>query len=439
MKINPVKGTADYLPSQTLLRDYLQNIILETYREAGFERIMTPAIEDMENLEKSEGGDNLNLMFKILKRGDKLSAALDKQDYGNLADLGLRYDLTLPLSRFYAGNRNKLANPFKVIQIDKSYRAERPQKGRMREFVQCDIDILGSDSPLCELELIHTTAAALLKLNIGSFTIRINDRRVLRGVLHNLGVAEEQMDTVCVTLDKWDKIGTEGVLAELEEKQLDAAARQKLGELLDGGRTIEQAEQLCGQPQYIEQLKTIIADANALADGKYDVAFDLLLIRGQGYYTGTVFEIQSNQYKGAVGGGGRYDGLIGKFTGENVPAVGFSIGFERIFQILEQQGFAIPDRRKKAAVLCDEGQGADAIRMTDRLRAQGIDASVYLRPKKMGKFLNKLEEQGYDGFLVLGESEEPKWFKKKRRTREGGFASWQTGLSDVANRRKLVF
>ena len=208
MKINPVKGTADYLPSQTLLRDYLQNIILETYREAGFERIMTPAIEDMENLEKSEGGDNLNLMFKILKRGDKLSAALDKQDYGNLADLGLRYDLTLPLSRFYAGNRNKLANPFKVIQIDKSYRAERPQKGRMREFVQCDIDILGSDSPLCELELIHTTAAALLKLNIGSFTIRINDLRVLLGVLHNLGVAEEQMDTVCVTLDKWDKIGT---------------------------------------------------------------------------------------------------------------------------------------------------------------------------------------------------------------------------------------
>lgn len=412
MKINPVKGTADYLPSQTLLRDYLQNIILETYREAGFERIMTPAIEDMENLEKSEGGDNLNLMFKILKRGDKLAAALDRQDYGNLADLGLRYDLTLPLSRFYAGNRNKLANPFKVIQIDKSYRAERPQKGRMREFVQCDIDILGSDSPLCELELIHTTAAALLKLNIGSFTIRINDRRVLRGVLHNLGVAEEQMDTVCVTLDKWDKIGTEGVLAELEEKQLDAAARQKLGELLDGGRTIEQAEQLCGQPQYIEQLKTIIADANALADGKYDVAFDLLLIRGQGYYTGTVFEIQSNQYKGAVGGGGRYDGLIGKFTGENVPAVGFSIGFERIFQILEQQGFAIPDRRKKAAVLCDEGQGADAIRMTDRLRTQGIDASVYLRPKKMGKFLNKLEEQGYDGFLVLGESEEPKWFEK---------------------------
>lgn len=173
MKMNPVKGTADYLPSQTLLRDYLQNSILETYRAAGFERILTPAIEDMENLEKSEGGDNLNLMFKILKRGDKLDAALEKQDYKNLADLGLRYDLTLPLSRFYAANRAKLSLPFKCIQIDKSYRAERPQKGRMREFVQCDIDILGSDSPLCELELIHTTAAALLKLDIGSFTIKI--------------------------------------------------------------------------------------------------------------------------------------------------------------------------------------------------------------------------------------------------------------------------
>ncbi|MDY4047904.1 ATP phosphoribosyltransferase regulatory subunit, partial [Negativibacillus massiliensis] len=262
MKMNPVKGTADYLPSQTLLRDYLQNSILETYRAAGFERILTPAIEDMENLEKSEGGDNLNLMFKILKRGDKLDAALEKQDYKNLADLGLRYDLTLPLSRFYAANRAKLSLPFKCIQIDKSYRAERPQKGRMREFVQCDIDILGSDSPLCELELIHTTAAALLKLDIGSFTIKINDRRVLKGVLHNIGIADEMMDSVCITLDKWDKIGTEGVMKELGEKEVSAESCEKIASLLEGGCTIEQAEQLCGEPTYIEQLKKIIADAN---------------------------------------------------------------------------------------------------------------------------------------------------------------------------------
>ena len=400
MKINPVKGTADYLPSQTLLRDYLQNVILDTYRAAGFERIMTPAIEDMENLEKSEGGDNLNLMFKILKRGEKLDAALAAGDSSQLADLGLRYDLTLPLSRFYAGNRSKLSNPFKCIQIDKSYRAERPQKGRMREFVQCDIDILGSDSPLCELELIHTTATALLKLDIGSFTIRINDRRVLKGVLNHVGIPDEQMDTVCVTLDKWDKIGTEGVLEELAGKGLDAEVCGRIRELLDGGCTLEQAEQMCGQEQIAAQLRKIIEDANTLAQGRYDVVFDMLLIRGQGYYTGTVFEIQSNKFRGAVGGGGRYDGLVGKFTGEDVPAVGFSIGFERIFQIMEEQGFAIPNRRKRVAVL-----------KTDELREQGLDASVFGRPKKMGKFLNRLQEQGYDGFLVLGESEEPKWFE----------------------------
>lgn len=413
MKMNPVKGTADYLPSQTLLRDYLQNSILETYRAAGFERILTPAIEDMENLEKSEGGDNLNLMFKILKRGDKLDAALEKQDYKNLADLGLRYDLTLPLSRFYAANRAKLSLPFKCIQIDKSYRAERPQKGRMREFVQCDIDILGSDSPLCELELIHTTAAALLKLDIGSFTIKINDRRVLKGVLHNIGIADEMMDSVCITLDKWDKIGTEGVMKELGEKEVSAESCEKIVSLLEGGCTIEQAEQLCGEPTYIEQLKKIIADANELAAGKYDVVFDMLLIRGQGYYTGTVFEIQSNKFRGAIGGGGRYDGLVGKFTGENVPAVGFSIGFERIFQILEEQGFTIPGRRKRIAVICNEDEGLQAVRMTDKLREQGVEASTYIKPKKLGKFLNRLEEQGFDGFLVLGESEEPKYFEAK--------------------------
>ena len=413
MKMNPVKGTADYLPSQTLLRDYLQNSILETYRAAGFERILTPAIEDMENLEKSEGGDNLNLMFKILKRGDKLDAALEKQDYKNLADLGLRYDLTLPLSRFYAANRAKLSLPFKCIQIDKSYRAERPQKGRMREFVQCDIDILGSDSPLCELELIHTTAAALLKLDIGSFTIKINDRRVLKGVLHNIGIADEMMDSVCITLDKWDKIGTEGVMKELGEKEVSAESCEKIASLLEGGCTIEQAEQLCGEPTYIEQLKKIIADANELAAGKYDVVFDMLLIRGQGYYTGTVFEIQSNKFRGAIGGGGRYDGLVGKFTGENVPAVGFSIGFERIFQILEDQGFTIPGRRKRIAVICNEDEGLQAVRMTDKLREQDVEASAYIKPKKLGKFLNRLEEQGFDGFLVLGESEEPKYFEAK--------------------------
>ena len=393
MKTTPVKGTADYLPSQARLRDYLQGIILETYRAAGFERVMTPAIEDMENLDKSDGGDNLNLMFKIMKRGEKLDAALAAGNFDDLADLGLRYDLS---------------SPFKCIQIDKAYRAERPQKGRMREFVQCDIDILGSDSPLCELELIHTTAAALLKLDIGRFTIKVNDRRVLRGVLSSAGVAEEQMGTVCVSLDKWDKIGTEGVLAELSEKQIAPEAVEAIGKLLESGCTLEQAEALCGDPESMERLKGILRDSEVLAAGKYDVAFDLLLIRGQGYYTGTVFEIQSNKFRGSVAGGGRYDGLIGKFTGENVPAVGFSIGFERIFQILESQGFSIPGKARRIALLCNEDEGVAAVSKAEELRGDGAEVSVYVRPKKMGKFLNRLQEQGFDAFLVLGESEEPK-------------------------------
>lgn len=408
MKSTPVKGTADYLPRQTLLRDYLQSVILETYRCAGFERILTPAVEDIENLEKSDGGDNLNLMFKILKRGEKLDAALAAGS-GGLCDLGLRYDLTLPLSRFYANNRTKLLSPFKCIQIDKAYRAERPQKGRMREFVQCDIDIIGSDSPLCELELIHTTAAALLKLQIGRFTIRVNDRKVLRGILRSAGVAEEMMDTVCVTLDKWDKIGADGVMDELAGKDIAPAVIEKLRTALSGG-TLESIKNFCSETEALERLEKLIADAEGAAHGQYSVVYDPLLVRGQGYYTGTVFEIASDQYKGSVAGGGRYDGLVGKFTGEDIPAVGFSIGFERIFQILEEKGFKIPGQRRRVALLCSEAEGAAALKIADSLREAGFSAGLFPRPKKLGKFLGRLEEQGFDGYLVCGEGTEPKWF-----------------------------
>ena len=408
MKINPVKGTADYLPSQTLLRDYLQNVILDTYRAAGFERIMTPAIEDMENLEKSEGGDNLNLMFKILKRGEKLDAALAAGDSSQLADLGLRYDLTLPLSRFYAGNRSKLSNPFKCIQIDKSYRAERPQKGRMREFVQCDIDILGSDSPLCELELIHTTATALLKLDIGSFTIRINDRRVLKGVLNHVGIPDEQMDTVCVTLDKWDKIGTEGVLEELAGKGLDAEVCGRIRELLDGGCTLEQAEQMCGQEQIAAQLRKIIEDANTLAQGRYDVVFDMLLIRGQGYYTGTVFEIQSNKFRGAVGGGGRYDDLTGIFGMPNMSGVGISFGADRIYDVMTGLGLFPADLGCAARVMfanLGEAEEHASLKLLQEVRAAGIPAEIYPENGKMKKQMEYANRRGIPCVVIVGSRE----------------------------------
>lgn len=409
MKSTPVKGTADYLPSQTLLRDYMQSVILETYRSAGFERILTPAIEHLENLEKSDGGDNLNLMFKIMKRGEKLTEALAAGgEESSLADLGLRYDLTLPLSRFYAANRAKLNNPFKCIQIDKSYRAERPQKGRMREFIQCDIDILGSESPLCELELIHTTATALNRLDIGSFTIKINDRRLLKACLAACGVPDDRMDTVCISLDKWDKIGAEGVQGELESKEIAPAVVEKLIALLSGDRSLESVQALCGESEELQRTSKLIADVNQLAAGSYNAEFDLLLVRGQGYYTGTVFEIQSNKFRGSIGGGGRYDGLVGKFTGENVPAVGFSIGFERIFAILQEQGYQIPTRQRRIALLCNENEVVAAMELAETLRKNGDSVGLYARPKKLGKFLNRLEEQGFDGYLVYGETDQPK-------------------------------
>ena len=220
MKTQALKGMRDLLPAEQTLRDYIQGKILETYRASGFERISTPMLEDMENLDKSDGGDNLNLIFKVLKRGDKLTAALNTGDPKQLSDMGLRYDLTLPLSRYYAANKDKLPSPFKVIQTDRVFRAERPQKGRLREFVQCDIDILGDSSPNAEVELIDVTTRALLNIGFTGFTVNINDRRILRGMLESMGFSADTLDSVCITFDKMDKIGADGVKAELTEKQL---------------------------------------------------------------------------------------------------------------------------------------------------------------------------------------------------------------------------
>ncbi len=309
MKITTVKGTNDYLPSEARLRDYIQTQILNTYTDAGFERIMTPAVEDIENLDKSDGGDNLNLIFKILKRGDKLNKALASGGEKDLSDMGLRYDLTLPLSRYYANNRSELVLPAKCIQIDKVYRAERPQKGRLREFVQCDIDIIGSSSESCEIELIHTTAKALLALGIDDFTVIINDRRILNVLLMNAGFKEEQLPSVCITFDKLDKIGADGVKAELTDKGFDKTAIERLGEIISKPLTLDTVKELCGE--HTEKLDAVIQSTRELAQGRYGIEFDISLVRGQGYYTGIVFEIVSKNFRGSIAGGGRYDNLIG--------------------------------------------------------------------------------------------------------------------------------
>lgn len=394
MKTKAVRGTNDYLPEEVRLRDYLQNKILETYINGGYERIMTPAIEDAENLDKSDGGDNLNLVFNIMKRGDKLEKAMSNGD--KLYDMGLRYDLTLPLSRYYAANRENLLMPAKCIQIGSVYRAERPQKGRLREFVQCDIDVIGSSSNTAETELIFMTAKALKAIDIGAFTVRINDRRILRSMLKNIGFAENELDSVSVTFDKLDKIGIDGVTAELTEKGFSNSAIEKFAEIMEKPLTLDAVSPLCDNGA-VENVKQIIDEINVLSDGGYKIEFDISLVRGQGYYTGTVFEIVSDNFSGSIAGGGRYDKLIGKFTGENIPAVGFSIGFERIFALLKDAGYKIPGEKRRVAMLYGDDEIVAAIKAAESMRGE-YDVTLYEKPKKLSKFLDRIKERNYYGF-----------------------------------------
>ena len=411
MKLTPVKGTNDYLPEEVALRDRLQDIILRDYRAAGFRRISTPILEDIENLDHSDGGENLALIFKVLKRGEKLTSALQEKaaadlSENDLADMGLRYDLTLPLSRYYANNRAKLPMPMKVIQLDRVYRAERPQKGRLREFVQCDIDIIGSESYTCEVELILTTAKALSDIGLSDFTVRINDRSLLKAMIASCGIREEDSDSVCIVLDKLDKIGWDGVENELYEKGMAGEASAKLRALMNVSPfTVDEAAAAAPGCPAAGNLRKIMS-AVAELDPSLKVEYDPTLVRGQGYYTGTVFEVSSGSFGSSVAGGGRYDGLIGKFTGEDIPAVGFSIGFERIFSILSANREAFEGGRKAVIVFYPEDDGEAFIaaeKTAATLRAE-YDVSLMAEPspKKFGKTLNSLKQSGYYGFWKDG-------------------------------------
>ena len=383
MKTQALKGMRDLLPAEQTLRDYIQGKILETYRASGFERISTPMLEDMENLDKSDGGDNLNLIFKVLKRGDKLTAALNTGDPKQLSDM-----------------------VFKVIQTDRVFRAERPQKGRLREFVQCDIDILGDSSPNAEVELIDVTTRALLNIGFTGFTVNINDRRILRGMLESMGFAADTLDSVCITFDKMDKIGADGVKAELTEKQLPEAAINALADFIAAGEvTLDAVAARCADPAIADDLKYVLATANALAAGRYQVAYCPSLVRGQGYYTGMVFEITCPQFSGAVAGGGRYDNMVGKFLGTQVPAVGFSIGFERVCGILLEQGYQIPGAKQKIALLY--GKDADFPTVLSKAAAlrDTYNVTVLQQAKKLGKQLGQLEAAGFAGAAFMDKDE----------------------------------
>lgn len=404
----PVTGMKDILPAEMQIRDFVISVIKETYGNFGFTPIETPCVESIENLSSKQGGENEKLIFKVLKRGEKLNLET-AQTEADLVDSGLRYDLTVPLVRFYSNNANQLPSPFKALQIGNVWRADRPQRGRYRQFMQCDIDILGEPSNLAEIELILATTTTLGKLGFRNFQIRINERRILKAMAAYSGFTEESYDTVFIILDKMDKIGLDGVAKELENSGFDKICIDKYIALFRGVDEAENgvaylAKELQGflDKEVEESLQEIIDSVETTKAAEFEMVFDPTLVRGMSYYTGTIFEIAIPEFGGSCGGGGRYDKMVGNFTGNDVPACGFSIGFERIVLLLLEKGFKIPTESKKIAYLLEKGITGDAlcnvIEEAQNARKNG-DKVLVVRMNKNKKFQKEqLIQQGYDEF-----------------------------------------
>ena len=403
-----VTGMKDILPEEMFIRDYLINIIKKTYGSFGFTSIETPAMEHIENLLSKQGGDNEKLIFKILKRGEKLKLENIK-DENDLVDAGLRYDLTLPLARYYSNNQANLPNPFKALQIGNVYRADRPQKGRFRQFTQCDIDILGEASNLAEIELILATTKALSEIAKGKhFSVRINDRRILMAMALYAGYDEDNIGNVFIILDKMDKIGMEGVKKELTELDGEEKCSKYLS-LFEGLKDNTEAvlslkDKLKGfiEDGVLDSLCEIMDTVLEVNTNDFSLVFDPTLVRGMGYYTGTIFEVSMEGFSGSVAGGGRYDKMIGRFTGNDTPACGFSIGFERIITILLDAGFKIPDESRKIAFLYEKNIDGNVLKNILKeaasLRNEG-NIVLVSKMNKNKKFQKEgLEKQGYTEF-----------------------------------------
>jgi len=404
----PVNGMKDILPREMQIRDYLIGLTKETYRSFGFTPIETPIVENLANLTSKSGGDNEKLIFKVMKRGEKfnLETATCEDD---LADSGLRYDLTVPLVRYYSNHANELGKPFKALQIGPVFRADRPQKGRFRQFYQCDIDILGEPGCLAEIELILATTTLLSKIGFKGFTIHINDRRILKAMAAYSGFPQDSFDKVFIILDKMDKIGRDGVAAELQEAGFasEAVGRylelfEKLDRTEDGLEFLKETLTDVILPGTVENLQTIITSAEDAAEADYRLLFDPTLVRGMSYYTGPIFEIEIDGLGCACGGGGRYDGMVEKFIGQSVPACGFSIGFERIITILLDQGYEIPGAGEKKAFLMEKGMPAERMAEVmkaaseERKKGAAVCVAIMNKNKKFQK--EQLSSEGYTEF-----------------------------------------
>ena len=404
----PVTGMKEILPEEMKIRNYVMDVIKETYSAFGFTQIETPCVENIANLSNKQGGENEKLIFKILKRGEKLNLETAQTEM-DVVDNGLRYDLTVPLVRFYSNNANNLPSPFKALQMGNVWRADRPQRGRYRQFMQCDIDILGEPSNLAEIELILATTTTLGKLGFKNFQIRINERRILKAMAAYSGFPEESYDSVFIILDKMDKIGLEGVKEELIKYDFDEESVEKYTNLFKEIENKENpvtylAEKLDGfmDDDVKQWMEEIIDSVRATKASEFEIVFDPTLVRGMSYYTGTIFEIAIPEFGGSCGGGGRYDKMVGNFTGRDVPASRFTIGFERIVLLLMEQGFKVPTENKKVAYLIEKGVNGErlceVIAKAQEERKTGNQVLV-ARMNKNKKFQkSQLEEQGYNEF-----------------------------------------
>ena len=408
LKKKPVTGMKDILPKEMEVRNYVTGLIRETYGSFGFTSIETPGVEHIENLCSKQGGDNEKLIFKILKRGEKLKLDQAKEE-ADLVDSGLRYDLTVPLSRYYSNNSNELPGPFKALQMGYVWRADRPQRGRFRQFMQCDIDILGEPTYMAEIELVLATTTLLGKLDFLNFTIRINDRRILKAMAAYSGFPEESYDTVFIILDKMDKIGFEGVAKELEEAGFAKESVEKYLKMFEEITPDTAGVEYCREKlegfldkEYADGLKTIIDSVNAVKTAEFKIAFDPTLVRGMSYYTGPIFEISIDGFGGSVGGGGRYDEMIGKFTGQKTCACGFSIGFERIVMLLLERDYQVPSNAGKKAYLIEKNMPGDKLaaifKEAAEERKNGSIVSVNMMKKNKKFQKEQMTAEGYTEF-----------------------------------------
>lgn len=396
----PERGMRDIMPNEMEIREYIIKLIGETYSLYGFKKIETPCIEHIENISNNQGGENEKLIFKILKRGEKLDFE-NAQSISDLVDSGLRYDLTVPLSRYYANNMNELENPFKALQIGNVWRADRPQKGRYRQFVQCDIDILGEKTNLAEIELISATSTLLNNVGLQNYKIVINDRRILKAMALYAGYKEEECDSIFISLDKMDKIGIEGVKQELLENNYNEEITDRYLSLFVN--VSNNVLEFC--KDFSEKIdQNIVNNLNEIIEisrkvNNVNIEFDPTLVRGMSYYTGPIFEIKKEGYSGSIGGGGRYDEMIEKYANISVPACGFSIGFERLINILIEENYKLPKEHKKYAFIIDENanneEKKDYFEKINKLRKENNIVNVQRKSKNFKHQCETLKEQNY--------------------------------------------